>query len=71
MSKPAHDSLSRRERQIMDVVYRRGRATAAEVQEGLADPPSYSAIRACSGSWRRRGICGTSRTARAMFFYRL
>jgi predicted transcriptional regulator len=46
MSKPAHDSLSRRERQIMDVVYRRGRATAAEVQDGLADPPSYSAIRA-------------------------
>ncbi len=30
----------------MDVIYRRGRATAAEVQEGLADPPSYSAIRA-------------------------
>ena len=30
----------------MDVVYRRGRATAAEVQEGLPDPPSYSAIRA-------------------------
>jgi predicted transcriptional regulator len=45
MSRPTHDSLSRRERQIMDVVYRRGRATAAEVLEGLADPPSYSAIR--------------------------
>ena len=30
----------------MDVVYRRGRATAAEVLEGLPDPPSYSAIRA-------------------------
>lgn len=30
----------------MDVVYRRGRATAAEVQEGLPDPPSYSATRA-------------------------
>jgi predicted transcriptional regulator len=46
MARPAPDSLSRRERQIMDVVYRLGRATAAEVQEALADPPSYSAVRA-------------------------
>lgn len=38
--------LSRRERQIMDVLYRRGRATAAEVHELIADPPSYSAVRA-------------------------
>jgi len=38
--------LSRRERQIMEIVYRLGSATAAEVQEGIADPPSYSAIRA-------------------------
>jgi predicted transcriptional regulator len=38
--------LSRRERQIMDVLYRLGRATAAEVHEALPDPPSYSAVRA-------------------------
>jgi len=38
--------LSRRERQIMDFLYQRGRATAAEVQENLPDPPSYSAVRA-------------------------
>lgn len=38
--------LSRRERQIMDAVYRLGRATAAEVRERLPDPPSYSAVRA-------------------------
>jgi predicted transcriptional regulator len=37
--------LSRRERQIMDVLYRAGRATAAEVQEGMPDAPSYSAVR--------------------------
>lgn len=37
--------LSRRERQIMDVVYRLGRATAAEVLDGLPEPPSYSAVR--------------------------
>lgn len=41
-----HETLSRRERQIMDIVYRRGEATAAQIQEELSDPPSYSAIRA-------------------------
>ena len=38
--------LSRRERQIVDVLYKAGKATAAEVQVGLPDPPSYSAVRA-------------------------
>jgi len=38
--------LSRRERQIMDVIYATGQASAADVREGLADPPSYSAVRA-------------------------
>ncbi|MEL6611875.1 MAG: BlaI/MecI/CopY family transcriptional regulator [Bacteroidota bacterium] len=39
-------SLSRRERQIMDIVYRTGEATAAEVRAALSDAPSYSAVRA-------------------------
>jgi predicted transcriptional regulator len=38
--------LSRRERQIMDLLYRKGRATAADVMNGIPDPPSYSAVRA-------------------------
>lgn len=38
--------LSRRERQIMDVLYKRGMASAGEVQEAIEDPPSYSAVRA-------------------------
>jgi len=38
--------LSRRERQIMDIVYERGQATAAEVQAALPEPPGYSAVRA-------------------------
>ncbi len=46
MPKPATHDLSRRERQIMDVIYRRGQATAAEVAEAIPDPPSYSAVRA-------------------------
>jgi BlaI family penicillinase repressor len=39
-------TLSRRERQIMDVLYRMGRATAAEIMENIPDAPSYSAVRA-------------------------
>jgi predicted transcriptional regulator len=38
--------LGRRERQIMEVVYRLGRATASDVRGELPDPPSYSAVRA-------------------------
>ena len=38
--------LSRRERQIMDVIYRYGKVTAAEVLAELPEPPSYSAVRA-------------------------
>ncbi len=37
--------LTRREREIMDILHRRGKATAHEVLEDLADPPSYSAVR--------------------------
>ena len=39
------DALSRRERQIMDIVFERAEATAAEVRDALPDPPSYSAVR--------------------------
>ena len=39
-------ALSRRERQIMEIVYKEGRASATEVLERLPDPPSYSAVRA-------------------------
>ena len=46
MKTPSHIELSRRERQIVDILYAQGRATAAEVQSLLPDPPSYSAVRA-------------------------
>jgi predicted transcriptional regulator len=38
--------LSRRERQIMEILYQRGRASASEVREAMEDAPSYSAVRA-------------------------
>lgn len=47
MSSPAQAlKLSRRERQIMDIVYRLGQATVAQVIAGMDDPPGYSAVRA-------------------------
>lgn len=46
MKRPPHHELSRRERQIIDILYAQGRATAAEVQAALPDPPGYSAVRA-------------------------
>ena len=46
MPDPIASRLSRRERQIMDVLYQLGEASAAEVLERLPEPPSYSAVRA-------------------------
>ena len=49
------DTLSRRERQIMDVLYQRERASAADVLDGLPDPPSYSSVRALLGILETKG----------------
>lgn len=46
MSRSSLLDLSRRERQILDALFRLGRATAAQVRSELPDPPSYSAVRA-------------------------
>jgi len=48
--------LSRRERQIMDIIYARGEATAQEVTEGMADAPSYSAVRALLRILEEKGV---------------
>jgi len=45
MPNPPHSSLSRRERQIMDILYRLGRATANEVMNALSGEPNYSTVR--------------------------
>jgi len=42
----ANPQLSRRERQIMDIAFRRGSATAADIMREMSEPPSYSAVRA-------------------------
>lgn len=54
-ARKALSSLSRRERQIMEVLYREGRATASEVLERLPDPPGYSAVRALLRILEKKG----------------
>jgi predicted transcriptional regulator len=61
MSEDKSHQLSRRERQIMDVIYARGRATAAEVRERLTDAPSYSAVRALLRILEDKGHLGHER----------
>ena len=51
-----HHQLSRRERQIMDVIFARGEATAADVAAALPDPPSYSAVRAMLRILEDKGV---------------
>jgi predicted transcriptional regulator len=53
-----HQNLSRRERQIMEILYRSGQATAAEVLAALPDPPSYSAVRALLKILENKGHAG-------------
>jgi predicted transcriptional regulator len=45
MVRPTHTALTRRERQIMDILYRRGRATAGDVMDDLSGTPNYSTVR--------------------------
>jgi predicted transcriptional regulator len=55
MSDDKHLQLGRRERQIMDVVYRRGRVSVTEVLAELSDPPSYSSVRGMLGLLEDKG----------------
>jgi predicted transcriptional regulator len=56
MKKQWMNKLSRRERQIMDVIYEKGSVTVAEVHENMVDPPSYSAVRALMNILEKKGV---------------
>jgi predicted transcriptional regulator len=47
--------LSRRERQIMDFLFQRGKASVGEVMDGIPDPPGYSAVRATLRTLEKKG----------------
>jgi BlaI family penicillinase repressor len=53
---PASSQLGPRERQIMDAVFKLGKASVAEVRRELADPPSYSAVRTILGILEDKGL---------------
>jgi predicted transcriptional regulator len=55
MSHPIHVALTRRERQIMDVLYRLGRATVGEVLKEIPGEPNYSTVRAQLGVLEGKG----------------
>ncbi len=55
MTQPELGDLGRRERQIVEVLYRMGEATVQEVLDELPDPPSYSAVRAMLGKLEGKG----------------
>jgi predicted transcriptional regulator len=56
MARSPHHTLSRREREVMDILYRRGRATAAEVQQELSGEPSSSTVRTQLRILERKGV---------------
>lgn len=43
--RPATEDLSRRERQVMEILHRRGESTVTEIMQAMSDPPTYSAVR--------------------------
>jgi BlaI family penicillinase repressor len=55
MTDEKHLQLGRRERQIMDIIYRKGKASVAEVLAELPDPPSYSAVRGMLALLKQKG----------------
>jgi predicted transcriptional regulator len=66
---PLANAFGRRERQIMEVLYRGNCLSVADVREGLPDPPSYSAVRTMLGVLERKGYIVHEERGRA-FYYR-
>jgi BlaI family transcriptional regulator, penicillinase repressor len=64
-----YSRLSRRERQIMNILHRRGRATAAAVQSELPDPPGYSAVRSALGGLEERGVIRHEREGNRFVYF--
>lgn len=69
MAEPLHLHLGRRERQIVESLYRLGEGSVAQVRSELPDPPSYSAVRAMLNLLVRKGLATTRRDGKR-FLYR-
>ncbi len=60
--------LSRRERQIMDFLFQRGKASVGEVMDGIPDPPGYSAVRATLRTLEQKGRVSHEEDGRAYIY---
>ncbi|HMF87629.1 MAG TPA: BlaI/MecI/CopY family transcriptional regulator [Gemmatimonadaceae bacterium] len=60
--------LSRRERQIMDLLFQRGKASVGEVMDGIPDPPGYSAVRATLRTLEQKGRVSHEEDGRAYIY---
>lgn len=56
--RPVTEDLSRRERQVMEILHRRGESTVAEILQALRDPPTYSAVRSILRILGEKGLVG-------------
>lgn len=56
MDKKKNERLTKREQQIMDIIYQQGEATAAELQTALPDPPTNSAVRSMIRGLLKKGV---------------
>jgi predicted transcriptional regulator len=63
-----HAALSRREREIMDILYKKNRATAVEVMEMIPDPSGYSAVRTLLATLERKGYVRHGRSGAKYVF---
>ena len=68
MSRLEKGQMSRRERQIMDIIYRLGKASAKDVEENLPDPPSYSAVRALLVTLEKKGMVKHEKESRRYIY---
>ncbi len=68
MNRLEKGQMSRRERQIMDIIYRLGQASAKDVQENLPDPPSYSAVRALLVTLENKGMVKHAKESRRYIY---
>ncbi|MBB5351410.1 putative transcriptional regulator [Haloferula luteola] len=69
MSEAKDSRLARRERQVMDILYRLGEASAQEILEAIPDPPTYSAVRALLSTMVEKNLL-THRKDSRRYLYR-
>lgn len=63
-----HAQVSRRERQVMDILFRLGEATAQQVLDELPDPPTYSAVRALLATLENKGLIKHTKQSRTYVY---